>query len=139
MLNCHSEPDSWGLFWHNGGESTYFELWQRAVQAIRKHLPDAKIVGPSFARSYGCDTLVGPCSGGMGPDDNWDPSSPNGTWDGSACAGVPPVTGVPDKLCGLSPWHNTTMRRFLEFVVRNKCLPDFLRCVYCPHHLDNLK
>eukprot|EP01044_Picomonas_judraskeda_P001339 COSAG03_NODE_79_length_14054_cov_53.206951_11_plen_880_part_00 len=121
-----NEPDSWGIFWHNGGEANYFELWRRAVQIIRKHDPAAQIVGPSFARSYGCDTPVGPCSGGTGPDGQWDPSSPNGTWDGSACAGVPPVTGVPDKLCGLSPLHNTTMRRFLEFGARNKCLPDWL-------------
>ena len=96
------------------------------MQATRKHIPDAQIVGPSFSRSYGCDTPVGPCSGGTGADGKWNPSSPNGTWDGSACAGVPPVTGVPDKLCGLSPSHNTTMRRFLEFGVQNQRLPDVL-------------
>jgi hypothetical protein len=121
-----NEPDSWGIFWHNGGEANFFELWRRAVQAIRSHDPNAQIVGPSFSRSYGCDTPVGPCSGGMGADGQWDPSSPNGTWDGSACAGVPPVTGVADKLCGLSPAHNTTMRRFLKFAQEEEVLPDWL-------------
>eukprot|EP01048_Picozoa_sp_COSAG05_P010691 COSAG05_NODE_957_length_6426_cov_16.557768_4_plen_200_part_00 len=122
-----NEPDSWGIFNHIWNESSYFETWRRAVTAIRSHNPRARIVGPSFARSYNCDTPHGPCGA----------TGPNGTWDGSSCFGTPPTVAscgtdqaclavVPTKLCGLSPLHNTTMRRFLEFGRANGVLPDIL-------------
>ena len=72
-----NEPDSWGAFWQGGGESVYFAMWKRAILLIRKLNPRAKIVGPSFARSYNCDSPRGPCG----------PTGPNGTWDGTGCFG----------------------------------------------------
>ena len=54
-----NEPDAWGAFWKGGGESVFFEMWRRAVLQIKRLNPRAKIIGPSFARSYNCDTPRG--------------------------------------------------------------------------------
>ena len=115
MIDIWNEPDQWGTFWHHGGEKVFFELWERAVKRLRTLNPRAKIIGPSFGRTYNCDTPLGPCG----------PKGPNGTWDGDGCYAAPPLD-LPDKLCGANPLKGTTYARLLQFAEAHNVLPDVL-------------